>query len=116
MISESGFVEKIEKLKYEGTIQIADAKCVGLSDEEIDSYIAYKMRDFMRRGEIAFNHVAFYKAENEYIWQHLKLVFPDITKDRFHNIITLMIKNRLVHIRKGFIHSDKIPKRNKQLK
>lgn len=115
MIQPPGFVEKIDKLKYEGKILIADALCIGVTDEELDSYIAYNLRNYMRRGEIAFNHLVFYKAEEKYIWEQLQFAFPDITNERFQRIIALMVKHGYAHKRKGFVHSDRVPRRNKLL-
>ena len=62
----TGFAEKMDKLIFYNQILLADACYIGLMEDEIDGYIAYKIQRFMNKFVINPKCFIYYNAtENE---------------------------------------------------
>ena len=58
-----------------------------MTDEELDGYIAFRIRNYMQKGE---DTPPFFYADETYILNRLRTCFPDITMERVRHIIRKM--------------------------
>ena len=84
-----------------------------MTDDEVDSYIAFYIRNYMHKGE---GTPPFFYADETYIFEHLKANFPDITLERTQSIIRKMEQPGFLAQQNGQWHSVKIPMANMPLR
>ena len=108
----TGFAEKMDQLVFYDQILLADARYIGISGEEIDGYVAYKILRFMNRYVINLKSFIYYNATEDEIRERMKAFMPDITDDHITRILEKMVQHGFIHKKGELYHLDKMPKRN----
>ena len=84
-----------------------------MPDAQLDGYIAFLIKKKKKKDE---GIPPLFYADENYIFEHLKASFPDITMERVRHIIHKMEQHGfLIHLN-GQWHSVKIPMANLPLK
>lgn len=112
----TGFAEKMDQLIFNDQILLADAICIGITDEEIDGYIAYKIQRFMDKYVINTKSFIYYNATEEHIREHMKTFLPDVSDEHITCVLTKMVQHGFIHKKGELYDLDKMPKRNVELK
>ena len=71
----TGFAEKMDKLIFYDQILLADARCIGITEDEIDGYIAYKIQRFMNKFVINPKCFIYYNATENEIRERMKAFY-----------------------------------------
>ena len=107
------FEDKLNPLLARHKISLANAANLDVTDDELDGYIAFRIRNYMQKDEEATP--SFYADEN-YIFEHLKASFPDITMERTQSIICKMERKGYLSRQDNLLYSVKVPMANFPLK
>lgn len=108
----TGFAEKMDKLIFYNQILLADACYIGLMEDEIDGYIAYKIQRFMNKFVINPQCFIYYNATENEIRERMKAFVPDITDEHIMRILEKMVLHGFIHKKSELYHLDKMPKKN----
>lgn len=107
------FEDKLNPLLSNHQMSLANAAKLDVTDDELDGYIAFRIRNYMQKDEEATP--SFYADEN-YIFEHLKASFPDITLERTQSIIGKMEQHGFLERHNNLLYSVKVPMANFPLK
>lgn len=83
----TGFAEKMDKLIFYDQILLEDSRYIGITEDEIDGYIAYKIQRFMNKYVINPKIFIYYNATENEIRERMKAFMPDITDEHITHIL-----------------------------
>ena len=107
------FEDKLNPLLSSHQMSLANAAKLDVTDDELDGYIAFHIRNYMQKDE---GIPPLFYADENYIFEHLKTSFPDITMERVRHIIRKMEQHGFLIHQNGQWYSVKIPMANLPLK
>lgn len=108
----TGFAEKMDKLISYDQILLEDSRYIGITEDGIDGYIAYKIQRFMNKYVINPKSFIHYNATENEIRERMKAFVPDITDEHIMRILEKMVLHGFIHKKSLLYHLDKKPKRN----
>ena len=107
------FEDKLNPLLSNHQMSLANAAKLDVTDDELDGYIAFRIRNYMQKDE---GIPPLFYADETYILNRLRACFPDITLERVRHIIRKMEQHGFLIHQNGQWHSVKIPMANLPLK
>ena len=107
------FEDKLNPLLSNHQMSLANAAKLDVTDDELDGYIAFRIRNYMQKDE---GISPLFYADETYILNRLRACFPDITMERVRHIIRKMEQHGFLAHQNGQWYSVKIPMANLPLK
>ena len=107
------FEDKLNPLLSNHQMSLANATKLDVTDDELDGYIAFRIRNYMQKDE---GIPPLFYADENYIFEHLKASFPDITMERVRHIIRKMEQHGFLERRHNLLYSVKVPMANMPLR
>ena len=109
---DSNFEDTLNKLSSRNKMSLANVAKLDVTDEELDGYIAFRIRNHMKVEEGTLT----YYADENYIFESLKASIPDITKERTQVIISKMERHGFLARKNDMLYSVKETMANIPLK
>ena len=109
------FEDKLNALYSQQKLTIANAEKLDVYDEELDGYIAYRIRGFMNSDVDPASGVTIYYSKAEYIFDRMKPFIPDMTMERLNEILTKMLRHGFLELKENYYYSVKVSMANMPL-
>ena len=111
----SNFEDKLNPLISQGKMSLTNATKLDVTEEEMDGYIAFRIRNHMQRSVDPTTMATVFYADETYIYQSMFPFFPDITIERVQSIIAKMERHRFLVRQNNLLYSVKVPMANMPL-
>lgn len=109
------FEDKLNPLISQGKMSLANATKLDVTDDELDGYIAYRIRNHMQRGVDPTTMATVFYADANYIYDSMRPFFPDITIERVQCIVAKMERHGYFVRHNALWYSVKVPMANMPL-
>lgn len=101
------YEDKLNALYSQQKLTIANAEKLDVYDEELDGYIAFRIRNFMNSAVDPSSGVTLYYSKAEFIFERMKPFIPDMTMERLNEILTKMLRHGFMELKEGYYYSVK---------
>lgn len=96
-------------------MSFANAAKLDVTDEEMDGYIAFRIRNHMQKGVDLTTMVTVFYADENYIYTSMRPFYTDITMERIQSIIAKMERHGFFVRQNALWYSVKVPMANMPL-
>lgn len=111
----SNFEDKLNPLISQGKISLANATKLDVTEDELDGYIAFRIRNHMQKCVDPTTKATVFFADETYIHQSMLPFFPDITIERVQCIVAKMERHGYFVRHNALWYSVKVPMANMPL-
>lgn len=108
----SNFEDKLNPLISQGKMSLANATKLDVTEDELDGYIAFRIRNHMQKGVDPTTMATVFYADETYIYQSMLPFFPDITIERVQSIVAKMERHGYFVRHNALWYSVKVPMAN----
>ena len=109
------YEDKLNALYSQQKLSIENAAKLDVYDEELDGYVAFRIRKFMNSGVNQETGVTMYYSRIEYMLDRMTFFIPDMTMERLENIMKKMQLHGFVELKDGYYYSVKASMANRPL-
>lgn len=109
------FEDKLNPLISQGKMSLANAAKLDVTDDEMDGYIAFRIRNHMQRAVDSTTMSTVFFADENFIYENMRPFFPDIKIERVQSIIKKMERHGYFVHRNDMWYSVKVPMANMPL-
>ena len=111
----SNFEDKLNALFSSQKMSFADAAKLDVTEDEMDGYIAFRIRNHMQKGVDPTTRATVFYADENSIYQSMLPFYPDITMERIQSIIAKMERHGFFVCQNALWYSVKVPMANMPL-
>lgn len=109
------FEDKLNPLISQGKMSLANAAKLDVTDDEMDGYIAFRIRNHMQTAYDPSLQCNVHFADAQYIYNNMRPFYPDLTPERLDSILNIMMMKGYLQVSNGLLYSVKVPLPNHPL-